>query len=347
MERREPNQVARLLLAVVVCSAVFGDYWEYSRQYHLNSDTWMDVIRGTANAPQQYRIGVPWLANTIAHHAHLGLRHGFTLLDLAAGLIAAFLLYGLFERSEVYRRASIAGRWMGAATFLFLLHLYLSWITWYQRPETLPSACMLAGTLVLASGGAGRLGRRAKALRIAGMLVLTAAQGFIRADVAFSVHLGFLLLGLTRFGDGFALGRRIQAITSAAAVLLAGGIQYYLMHVVYPHATYGATPVLEIRQNLTNPLGMTAILLFMIPWMWLLWLAAKGRAVVDPAGMGVLVGSAMFFVMWLTVARLEEVRIFLPYAVALIPFTANCAIARFAMAEPTPVGTARDRVRRV
>jgi hypothetical protein len=39
----------------------------------------------------------------------------------------------------------------------------------------------------------------------------------------------------------FALARGVQAATSAAAVLVAGGIQFTLMHVVCPHACYGTT----------------------------------------------------------------------------------------------------------
>lgn len=326
---REPNKVARLLLASVVCSSIFADYWEYSRQYHGNPDIWMDVVRGTASAPQQYRIGIPKIAAFLGRHAHLGLRHGFTLIDFASAALAAILLYIIFERSAAYRRASLTLRWMGAATFLFLLHYYLSWITWYQRPETLASAFVLAGTLGLASVRFGVRSRAERIMRAAGMVALSAMQGFIRADVAFAVHVGLLAACFVTRDERFALGRKLQAVTSAFSALLAVCIQFYLMHVVYPHATYGKSAVLELKQNVINPVGIVAFVLFLIPWFWLLSTIAKERRLSDGANLGLLMGSVVYFVMWFTVGRIEEVRIFLPFAVALIPLTTECAMQRF------------------
>src|ERR1035437_2981045 len=91
----------------------------------------------------------------------------------------------------------------------------------------------------------------------------------MRADVAVALHLGIFLLCLTRAGNGFSLPRGVQAVTSVLAVLIAGGVQFYLMHVVYPHATYGATPVFQIALTLTQPLRWIPFALFMLPWAWL------------------------------------------------------------------------------
>jgi len=326
---REPNKVARLLLAVVVGSSVFADYWEYSWQYHGNPEIWMDVVRGTAEAPQQYRIGVPRAADFIARHAHLGLRHALTLIDLFSAAIAVILLYVLFERSDTYRRASNAVRWMGAASFLFLLHLYLSWVTWYQRPETLASALTLAATLVLASSRFPPTSAAGGSGRVLGMLALAAIQGFIRADIAFAAHIGLVLACLVSPAQGLALGRKLQAATSVIALLLAGGIQFYLMHLVYPHAAYGKSGVIEVGRNLTNPVGILAFVLFMIPCAWLASRVAATRKLPDAANLGLLLGAAVYFLMWFAVGRIEEVRIFLPYAVALIPLTVEYAIRHF------------------
>jgi hypothetical protein len=326
---REPNKVARLLLAAVVCSATFADYWEYSRQYHGNPDIWMDVVRGTADAPQQYRIGVPKLADFLARHLHLGLRHGFTFIDFISAGLAAIMLYVLFERSDTYQRASSAVRWMGAAAFLFLLHFYLSWITWYQRPETLASAFVLAGTLALASSRLPAASAGARGVRAIGILILAAIQGFIRADVAFAVHIGLVLACILGSDEGLALGRKLQAATSVVAAALAGGIQIYLMHAVYPHATYGKSAVIELKQNLTNPVGIVAFILFMIPCGWLATRVARDRVVPDGASFGLLLGSAVYLLMWFAVGRIEEVRIFLPFAVTLIPLTVEYGMHTF------------------
>jgi hypothetical protein len=332
---RQPDKVARLLLALVVGSCIFADYWEYSRQYHGNPGIWMDVVQGTAAAPQQYRVGVVKLADFITRHAHLGLRHGLTLIDLFSAAIVALLLYGLFERGEAYRRATVPVRWFGAAAFLFLMQFYLSWVTWYERPETLPSTLMLTLTLALASASFWPVRASSSAVRAGGILLVAALQGFIRADVIFAMHVGLLLACLSG-SDGFALGRKLQAATSGLAILIAGGIQGYLMHVVYPLATYGKTEVLEIRQNLMNFRGVPAFVIFMVPWLWVAYLTLKRREMPDRPNLGLLLGSAIYLAMWFTVGRIEEVRIFMPYAITLIPLTVVYAMRSFAGEELHP-----------
>ena len=326
---RSPNKVARLLLAFVVGSTIYADYWEYSRAYHANPDWWMDVIRGTADAPQQYRIGVPWAADLLRRYGHMGLRHGLTLIDLVCAAVAVYLLFSVFEHSRVYRAAGETARWFGAAAFVFLVQFYFAWITWYQRPETMASAAVLAATLWLLTVRLPLPGAVATVVTSAAILVLAGVQGFIRPDVIFAVHLGILVMCFTRAGGGLSLARGVQTATSAAAVLVAGGIQFTLMHVVYPHAGYGTTRVFELRQNLTQPLGMVPFVLFVLPWGWLVTTLARRRARADAPAMALLAGSAIYMAMWLVVGRIEEVRIFLPFAVVLIPLTCVCAMERF------------------
>jgi hypothetical protein len=326
---RSPHKVARLLLALVVCSTIFADYWEYSKQYHANTDTWMDVIRGTADAPQQYRIGVPRVADFLRQHGHMGLRHGFTLVDLFGAAVAAYLLLALFERSRVYREASETGRWFGSAAFVFLAQFYFAWVTWYQRPETMASAAVVATTLWLLTVRLPGPRGASRAWASVGMLALAAMQGFVRADVIFAFHAGIFLMCLTPAGAGFALPRWVQAAASAAAALIAGGIQFYLMHVVYPHAGYGTTKVFQLVLNLTNPLGWAPFVLFMLPWGWLVVTLAGKRASAEAPAAALATGSAVYMAMWLVAGRMEEVRIFMPYALGLIPLTCGCAMQRF------------------
>jgi hypothetical protein len=325
---RSPHKVARLLLAFVVCSTIFADYWEYSRQYHANPETWMDVVHGTAGAPQQYRIGVPWVADLLRRHGHMGLRHGFALIDLFCAAVAAFLLFSLFERMRVYRAADERARWFGAAAFVFLVQYYFAWTTWYQKPETMASAAMLAATLWLLTVRLPLSKAASIFVSSAAMLLLAGIQGFIRPDVIFAVHLGILLVCLTRAGDGFSLPRGVQAATSVFAVLIAVGIQIYLMHVVYPHAGYGTTPVFELALNMTQPLRWVPFALFMLPWLWLVTTLARRHSTAEAPGMALAAGSAIYVVLWFVVGCIDEVRIFLPYAVALIPPTCACAMQR-------------------
>ena len=323
---RSPRKVAGFLLAFVVCSAIFADYWGYNKQFQANPNTWMDVVHGTANAPQQYRIGVPRAADLLRRHGHMGLRHAFALIDLFSAMVAVYLLFSLLERTRVYRAAGGMGRWFGAAAFVFLVQYYFAWVTWYQRPETMASTAVLAATLWLLSVRP-PLPRAASILiPSAAMLALAAMQGFIRPDVIVAVHLGILLVCLTRAGDGFSLPRAVQAATSIVAILVAGGIQFYLMHVAYPHAGYGTTPVIELALNIKHPMRWIPFGLFMLPWAWVMTMLARGHSAAEAPEMALAAGSAIYVAMWLVVGCMDEVRIFMPYAVALVPLTCACAM---------------------
>lgn len=326
---RSPHKVARVLLAFVVYSTIFLDRWEYSKAYQGNPDSWMDVIRGTAVAPQQYRIGVERVADLLQRHGHLALRHGFVLIDAFSAVVAVYLLFSLFTRTEVYCAASETERWFGAAAFVFLTQYYFAWIAWYQRPETLASMAVLTATLWLLSV---RLPLPKSASVVAAsvaMLALAGIQGFIRPDVIFAIHLGILLACLTGAGNGFSMPRGAQVVTSALAVLISGGVQYYLMHVMYPHASYGTTPVIEMVLNITQPVRWVPFVPFMLPTAWLMIALVRRRARADAPGLALAIGSAIYAAMWFVVGCVDEVRIFLPYALALIPLTCACAMQRF------------------
>jgi hypothetical protein len=140
--------------------------------------------------------------------------------------------------------------------------------------------------------------------------------------------MGVLLVCLTRAGNGFALPRAVQAATSVLAVAIAGGVQYYLMHVVYPHAGYGKTPVLELGLNLTHPLRWPPYVFFMLPWAWVVTTLLRRRATAEAPGLALVAGSAIYAAMWFVVGSVEEVRIFMPYAVVLVPLTCVLAMRR-------------------
>jgi hypothetical protein len=49
----------------------------------------------------------------------------------------------------------------------------------------------------------------------------------------------------------------------------------------------------------------------------------------EAAGVGILAGALIYLGMWLVVGRVKEVRIFLPFALALTPLTVELAMQRF------------------
>jgi hypothetical protein len=321
-----------VLLTAIVLSTGYLDYWAYSQAFYKEPNIWMDVVWGTGSAPSQYRIGVVDTAYFLAHHLHLGMRHTLALLDVISGLIAVFALFRVLDGSAVYRRASQGTQWFGAASFIVLVQFYLAWLLWYQRPETLPTAAILALALLLVAGrppgseGGGAIGMAGTVL---GLLLLAVAQGFVRADVTFAMHLGILLICLTKAGKEFAVPRGVQAGTSVVAILLALGIQYWLMKKVYPQASYGDTPVLQLFLNLKSPQAYAPFLLFLLPAGWTGVMLSRRRYEVEAADLGMFTAAVIFLGMWVVVGKIAEVRIFMPFALALAPLTAELAMRQF------------------
>jgi hypothetical protein len=320
-----PKKVVSVLLSLVVLSAGFLDYWSYSQAFHSEPGIWMDVVGGTANAPNQYRIGVLDTAYFLAQHTHLALRHTLAVLDVIAAFVAVFALFLVLRLSAVYREATLEGRWFGAVGFLVLVQFYLAWLVWYQRPETLPTAAIVALALLLLAVPV----RGGVVTAVFGFLVLAFVQGFVRADVAFALHLGILLVCLTPLGRGFALSRGWQAGTSAVAMLIVLGIQYWLMRRMFPQANYGRTQVFQLITNLSSPVSWIPFVLFMGPFAWTVWMVGRRRHRMEASGVAALVGALIFLGMWMMVGRVKEVRIFLPFALALAPLTIEIAMQRF------------------
>jgi hypothetical protein len=255
------------------------------------------------------------------------------------------MLFLLLRGSTVYRNASLAAQWFGAASFVILVQFYFAWLIWFQKPETLPTAAILALALLLLTiklplpETAGRIGA------VIGLLLLAMAQGLVRADVGFALHAGILLVCLTPAGKGFALPRRVQAATSFVALLLVLGIQYYLMMRKYPHATYGDTPVLQLFFNLKSVQGYIPFVIFMAPLVWTTVILARRKYRAGSATAAMFVAAIIFMGMWVTVGETVEVRIFLPFALVLAPLTVELAMERFFAGQPEARGIepGRDR----
>lgn len=323
---KSPQKLTRILVALVVLSAGFLDYWEYSRTYYLDPNMYMDVVRGTATAPSQYRIVPLRIANFLHQHGHIGLRHAITIQDIFCAMLACYLLLVLLERSAAYRAATNTVRWFASGAFLFLITFYLSWILWYQRPETLPTAALVALMLGVLSWKPPFSKLASYCIIILSTLALAAIQSFVRADVAFCFYAGVFFLCFTQASKELFLPRMGQALLSGAAVLLTGGLQFYIMHVLYPHANYGGSPVFQFRQNITQPLRIFPFLLFLAPWGWTVAQVLRRKSSVESAGYALLAGSTAFLALWCVIGKIDEVRIFFPFALALAPLTCSLAM---------------------
>ena len=133
----------------------------------------------------------------------------------------------------------------------------------------------------------------------------------------FALHVGILLVCLTPAGRGFALPRRLQAGTSLVAVVLAVGIQYWLMRGLYPQANYSDTQVLQLFHNLKSPEKFVPFLLFLTPFAWTAVMLMRRRYQTGSAGIAVFTAAVLFLGMWVTVGRIGRCGSFSPLPVHL------------------------------
>jgi hypothetical protein len=332
-----PERMTYVLLLLTALGVCDRSYWLYSSIERQQPETWLSVMRGTAAAPEQYRIGVKLAAWWMAEHFGWGFRHGFALMDVVSSVACLWLLYGLLERSSAVRE----GRsfWLASTAFVMLSCFYLSWTQFFVRPETLPCAFLAALTLWLwtprdASHGAGS----GEVLVSCGLLLVTAVLSTVRADVAWALNAGMFLVSLTRRGGDLSLRRSAAIAVSAVCAFTAAGIQLYLMRIVYPQASYGSTHALMARYDLRHPSIWVSFILFMVPVLWTGWQFWRMAPREDRAGSGLIAGSGLYLILWMILGKLDEVRIFLPFALALIPLTVDLAIRRLTGSRRAPAG---------
>jgi len=112
-------------------------------------------------------------------------------------------------------------------------------------------------------------------------------------------------------------------------MVLVLGMQYDLMKRVYPQANYGDTKVLQLFLNLKSPSSFAPFLLFLLPTGWTAVMLVRRRYQAESAGIGIFTAAVIFLGMWVVVGKIAEVRIFLPFALALAPLTVELAMQRF------------------
>ena len=279
------------------------------------------LVRGLGPAPQQYRIGVVQVAAALRSHLHLAMRHSFALVDLLTATLAIAVLFRLLVRSELYGAAGTAARWAACGAFTALVAFYLPWSLWYIRPETWTTTASIALLLWCLTR---ETGQRGAWVRVAATLAIALVQAVVRADVVILMELGVFLVCLLRPATSLALRRWVQAATSLAAALLAGGVQLYLSHVVYPQASYGSTPVWQWRLNLLEPGRWLPFVVVMVPYAWFVRRGTQKvegapLSSVEIASRAMLPGSLMYLGVFLVLGKMDEVRIFMPFLLALTP----------------------------
>jgi hypothetical protein len=304
-----------LFVSAISLSYAFLDWEIYRQKFVVHPDGWMLYFSGGIQAPWQYRIGV-WEAVLWLHQwFHLKPYNSLTLIDVFCLALSLWLILRVLRNFEAYKIASPPIRCLAIAGVLFLAEYYLVWGHWFQTEDTIPSILFVTLSVALASGEI----VQSRVLASLALVCLGWIQGFIRADVAVVLHAGFLLAVVFSKRAG-PMGRAWQAASSLLAALAAGCVQLYLMLVRFPNAHYGSEGVVQLANNL-EPQMWATMLLALLPFGLLLGLVASKRYRPSAVMAMLLISSLLDLPLWATVGLLDEVRIFLPFAFALMPAT--------------------------
>ena len=322
--RTGPEGMARVLLVATVLGATYLDFFGYRAQGFAALGSLDDRLRGMATAPEQYRLGVVWLAHGMVTHLHIAPTMALASIDGVCGLVAVLTLFRVLLRTEVYTQASVVVRWFGAAVFVLLVQWFLAWLMWLQKPETLPAAMCLALVLRLWQR-AGEPG--AWTLKAVSLVMLTMALSTFRADAACLLSVGILMFATVR-RERLSLPRPAALGTALLCALLSGGIQLWLMRVAFPQANYGHVKMWQLWPNVKHGTRWPPFVIFLLPLLWMAVQVVRRRVIRDAAGVAFVFGAAVFFLLWVTIGKIDEVRIFLPFALALAPLTAEMAMLR-------------------
>jgi hypothetical protein len=289
--------------------------------------TYGPVLAGTGCAPEQYRTAMPRLAQWLAEHLHLhSLVAGLLVVDLINVLALALLLYALLLRQLCLAHPGIATT-AKALLGLFLV-FYLHQVYAFARVETLPNCVFVALALLLIGnmeGGAYRVA----GLSGLGLCVLGFAEGWVRADVA--VVLGVALALASMSSTTLRMKPRVTLMVIGLLVAgISGTTLLYLMRSVFPAAHYCGA-VLTLGLNLTLSYNYLGLITVMPPVAVALLVLLRRFARTSVADRTILVAAALYLGVWSALGNWSEPRIYIPFAMGLLP-VACVAMARWAAA---------------
>ena len=142
----------------------------------------------------------------------------------------------------------------------------------------------------------------------------------------FAFHAGFLAACLLPQSRSLPLGRIAQAIASGLSIAAAIGVEYFIIHHVYPDAPRQVS-AFQLIGNLKTWLNYFIEAMALFPWWITLAFAFRRWRALDGWAVGLMIGSLVDFALYYTFGIAWEVRIFLPFAMTLVPLTVTLAYA--------------------
>jgi hypothetical protein len=323
-----------LFAVPIIGSYSFLNYWEYSQEFHSDPNVWVRMLHGHGTAPQQYRVGVLFVASFLSwlSRGHLAIRHGLGLLDFVFLIVGMSATFFLVTQTRFYRESSLVRRCATQLLATLLLLFYLSWTFWYHKPETIANFASLSVAAVLLSGKL----RIRPAAAGAGLILVSIYLGTIRADAGVALNLGILLVALLPGGKTLPLGRTLQGLVGGIGLVAVLAVESYIKYIVYPGNPF-SDPLFELVRNLKSPIALYCVVFSLAPYFLVVMLARRRWKTLEAWESALLVASFVELTLFLIVARADEVRLFLPYPMALLPTSA--ALLGFELTRaPSPRG---------
>ncbi len=320
-----PVPYAQTMLAALALWHAYIAFWGYRLGGLAGPGAWADLLTGHADAPFQYRMGAVLTAHWLSDALHLKLPLVLAAFTAACGLVTAWTLLGVLTCTDTYRHADRAAQWLGASVLTMLFAWPLGWLQYQLAPEILPAALCLALMLRLWQPA----GSPRTPWRVVALLALTLLLATLRADLACLVNAGIFLFLLADQRARLALPRRAALLTSALAAIAAAVFQLWLMRVIYPNATYGGVKLFQLWPNLHHASRWPPFALFLVPTAWLA-LQLRRHHFADAPSLAFATAAALYFLLWITLGKIDEVRIFVPFALVLAPLTAQAIMLRAA-----------------
>ncbi len=270
---------------------------------------WMDLCGGVCVArpvllfgtvaPEGYRIGLPILWYVLIRLLHL---HNWSNLDAAIEVVCCFSTLLLLYNLTVKGLNDFKERIASLAMFLAFIQFPFAFILFRQRVDTLPTSLFIALALLSVS----RLENRWTAL----LLFITFLQSFIRADVPFIFGIALVLINVRDLRSHFA-----NLARGLGVMLIAGCVQVYLQFVKFPHLPY-STKVVTFHENL-NSTHLIIFTLALAPFIGVFLLLRPSRIDLREIDRLAVLTSLLYLPIWFTVGVVTEVRIFVPFLLAL------------------------------
>jgi hypothetical protein len=319
------GHVARVLLVASMTGASYLSFFAYKHDGFGDPRSLDLRLSGNDAAPEQYRTGIYALAHAMVVHLHVAPSMAFAVIDLLCGIAAVLLLFSVLERGRIYAAAQRTLQWIGAASAVLLVLWFMAWLLWLGKPETLPATALVTASLWLWDP-AGSLRWPARSILL---LILTVLLASFRADVACLLNAGVLGYNLTQ-KERLSLPRGGAAIIAAMGTLLAAAAQWWLVRMAYPQASYGRVKLFQLWPNVIHATRWPPFVIFMLPLGWLVVTGVRRGLPRDAAGRAMLAGAGLYLALWVTIGKIDEVRIFIPFALALVPITVETAMERIA-----------------